>query len=104
MEHPSVFRAPAVIAHLPRVDGVQWRSVVFAYLKGYKGLLILAVGLGIIGLLAGWMTLGTAAVLPLLYTLPCAAMMAMCMRSHGGAETPSTKPKSGADSAPDITQ
>jgi hypothetical protein len=40
MEHPSVFQAPAVIAHLPRVDGVQWRSGVLAYLKDYKSLLI----------------------------------------------------------------
>jgi len=104
MEHPSVFRAPAVIAHLPRVDGVQWRSVVFAYLKGYKGLLILAAGLGITGLLTGWMWLGAAAVLPLLYTLPCVVMMAMCMRGHGRSDDAPAKSNGSAGSEPDMTQ
>jgi hypothetical protein len=36
--------------------------------------------LGIIILFAGWKWLGAAAMLPLLPILPCAAMMAMCMR------------------------
>ena len=40
-----------------------------------------------ISLLAGWTWLGTTAVLPLLYALPCAAMMVMCMKGHGSSAT-----------------
>lgn len=56
------------------------------FLRGRSGLLMLAAGLAVIGLLAGWTWLGTAAVLPLLYALPCAAMMAMCMKGHRGSD------------------
>ncbi|WP_149536691.1 hypothetical protein [Siccirubricoccus phaeus] len=57
-----------------------------AFLRGRSGLLVLAAALAATGLLAGWAWLGAAAVLPLLYTLPCAAMMAMCMKGHGGSD------------------
>ncbi|WP_431269243.1 hypothetical protein [Dankookia sp. P2] len=57
-----------------------------AFLRGRSGLLALAAALAATGLLAGWAWLGAAAVLPLLYTLPCAAMMAMCMKGHGGSD------------------
>jgi hypothetical protein len=39
--------------------------------------------------------LGTAALLPLLYILPCAAMMAMCLRGQGSSDAPNTTPDSG---------
>lgn len=67
-----------------------------AFLRGRSGLLVLAVALVVLGLLAGWTWLGTAAVLPLLYILPCAAMMAMCMKGHGGASGKSTSEPGGA--------
>lgn len=62
-----------------------WRlAAAPAFLRGRGGLLALAAVLAVTGFLAGWAWLGTAAVLPLLYALPCAAMMAMCMKGHGG--------------------
>jgi len=66
--------------------------------QGRRGLLVLAAGLAVTGLLAGWNWLGTAAILPLLYTLPCAAMMAMCMKGHGGSDgNASAKPNATAN-------
>jgi hypothetical protein len=87
-----------------RADGVRQRYGAFVYLRGRRGLLLVAAALGIIGILAGWTWLGTAAVLPLLYILPCAAMMAMCMRGHGGSANSQTKSGSGTGSGPDLTQ
>jgi hypothetical protein len=36
-----------------------------------------------ITLAAAWLWFGAEAVRPLLYVLPCAAMMAVCMKGHG---------------------
>ena len=105
MEDLGSLRVSALIASLPGGDGAaQHRCGASAYLRGRKGKLLLAAALGIIGLLAGWTWFGTAAVRPLLYVLPCAAMMVICMRGHGGSENPPTKPSSGAGSGPDIAQ
>ncbi len=49
--------------------------------------LLLAALVASIGILAGWVWFGVA-ILPLLYLLPCAAMMAMCIKGHG---TPTEK-------------
>ena len=41
---------------------------------------------GLLAVAALWLgsaMLGFAAILPLLFLLPCAVMMAMCMRGHG---------------------
>jgi hypothetical protein len=79
----------------------QHRRGIPAFLTGRKGLLLAAAALGIVALLVGWAWLGTAAVLPLLYTLPCAAMMAMCMRGNGRAGNGAAdKPKTGDGSEP----
>ena len=102
MEKSNFLQPAAVIAHPSGTGAIQQRHGIVAYLKSPKALLILAAGLGIIGLLA-W-RFGTAAVFPLLYTLPCAAMMAMCMRGHGGSDTGSAKPNSGTRSGPDMAQ
>jgi len=59
---------------------------------------VAAVAIGILALLTGWVWLGTAAVLPLLYTLPCAAMMAMCMKGQGGTGNTTGKPDGGGES------
>lgn len=56
------------------------------------GVLAVAVALGTAVLLTAWAWFGTAAVLPLLYTLPCAAMMLLCMRGHGGSGDTPTNP------------
>ncbi|TPG57431.1 hypothetical protein EAH89_10895 [Roseomonas nepalensis] len=81
----------ALTTHIPGDEYTQaprlsatWASTRRIF-QGRRGLLVLAAGLAVTGLLAGWNWLGTAAILPLLYTLPCAAMMAMCMRGHGGS-------------------
>jgi hypothetical protein len=74
----------------------QHRHGLPAFPAGRKDLVVAAVA--ILALLAGWVWLGTAAVLPLLYTLPCAAMMAMCMKGQGGAGNTSGKPNAGDES------
>jgi hypothetical protein len=60
--------------------------------------------LGIIAFFAGWRWFGTAAVLPLLYILPCVAMMAMCMRGRGGLGNAPTAPNDSTGSGPDASQ
>jgi hypothetical protein len=104
MENLSSSQSLAATADLSRSDSVQQRYGALAYLRGRWGLLLAAAALGIIGMLAGWTWLGSAAVLPLLYTLPCAAMMAVCMRGHGGSANTPTKSGSGTGSGPDLTQ
>ena len=66
--------------HPTRLRTTAWRS-----LRGRRGLYTLAVVLAVAGLALGGARWGIAAILPLLYTLPCAAMMAMCMRGYGGS-------------------
>jgi hypothetical protein len=95
MENPS-FQNLAVAFRSPRADGVPRRYGALAYLRSGKGLLLVAAALGIIAFFAGWQWFGTAAMLPLLYVLPCAAMVAMCMNGHGGAGN--TQGKLGASS------
>lgn len=55
------------------------------YLEGRRGLYTLALMLAVVALVFGGAWWGFAAILPLLYVLLCAAMMAMCMRGHGGS-------------------
>jgi hypothetical protein len=54
-------------------------------MRSRAGVLIVAILLGTAGLVTAWTWFGTTAVLPLLYILPCAVMMLLCMRGHGGA-------------------
>jgi len=42
---------------------------------------------GIVALASGWYWLGFAAIAPLLFLLPCAAMMAFCMKGTGNGES-----------------
>jgi hypothetical protein len=93
MENRSL--AQALTIPLPDDRATQHRHGVAAFLGGRKGLALAAAALGIVAFLAGWMWLGTAAVLPLLYTLPCAATMAMCMKGQGGAGNTPGKSDSG---------
>jgi hypothetical protein len=83
----------------------RYRLGIPAYLKGRGSLLIVAAVLGATGVFAGWQWFGAAAMLPLLYTLPCAAMMVMCMRGHGGTgNTPMNSNNDDTESGPDKTQ
>ena len=93
MENLGSLRVSAHIASLPGGGDVeQHRRNAPAYPSSRNGMLLFAAALGIISLLAGWMWFGAAAVLPVLYVLPCAAMMAMCMKGHGGAGNTHSKP------------
>ena len=65
-----------------------------AFQRTRRGLLIGTAALGIIAFLAGWRWLGAAAVLPLFYLLPCAAIILMCVRGHGGSTNAPTTPGS----------
>jgi hypothetical protein len=47
--------------------------------------LLAVLALSAIALAAAWLWLGAEAVRPLLYVLPCAAMMAVCMKGHGNS-------------------
>jgi hypothetical protein len=105
MENLNISRAIVLTGpHLGDRDS-RYRLGVPAYLKGRGSLLIVAAVLGATGVFAGWQWFGAAAMLPLLYTLPCAAMMMMCMRGHGGmANTPTNSNSSSTESEPDKTQ
>lgn len=60
-----------------------------------KWLLAIAALLGLAGLALGSMWLGFAAMLPLLYTLPCLLMLVMCMKHRtGGAPCTGTTEQS----------
>jgi hypothetical protein len=87
MENLNVLRT--VVLSSPHLGGrdSRYRLGIPAYLRGRGSLLIVAAVLGATGVFAGWQWFGAAAMLPVLYTLPCAAMMMMmmmCMRGHLG--------------------
>jgi hypothetical protein len=88
MDSPSLFQSPPVTARL------------FSPLRGRKALLLAAAALALIAVYAGWRWFGTVAMLPLLTILPCAAMMVMCMRGHGGSANTPTTPNNGSGSGP----
>ncbi len=64
-------------------------SSVRSFLPSGRSKLVLMLILTAAGLAAGGAWFGTAAILPLLYVLPCAVMMVMCMKGHSSS-TPST--------------
>jgi hypothetical protein len=105
MENVNVSRAAVLTGPHLGDRASRYRLGTPAYLKGRGSLLIVAAMLGATGVLAGWQWFGAAAMLPLLYTLPCAAMMMMCMRGHGGMGNISVNSNSaGTESGPDKTQ
>ena len=105
MENLNVSRAVVLTGpHLGDRDP-RYRLGIPTYLKGRRSMLIVAAVLGATGVFAGWQWFGAAAMLPLLYTLPCAAIMMMCMRGHGGTgNTPMNSNSSGTEPGPDKTQ
>jgi hypothetical protein len=99
MENSNFSQGDALTIPLPSDGAPQHRHGIPAYLNRRKGLVLVAAALGII--LAGWTWFGASAVLPLLYSLPCTAMMAMCMRDHGRSGSAPTKPNDSAGSGPE---
>lgn len=78
-----------------RMPPARPRAVAGGRLSGRRGLYALAFVLVAAGLALGGAWWGFAAVLPLLYVLPCAAMLAMCMKGHGGSgQSTDAKPDS----------
>ena len=53
------------------------------WLGSRQGLIVAGVVLAIPAIVLGWKWLGAAAMLQLLFVLPCAAMMLTCMRGMG---------------------
>jgi hypothetical protein len=105
MENSNVSRAVALIGPQLHNRDLRYRLGIPAYLRGRTGLLLAVLALGATGVFAGWQLFGAATMLPLLYTLPCAAMMMMCMRGHGGpGNTPTNSNSSSTESGPDKTQ
>jgi hypothetical protein len=49
--------------------------------------LVAMLSVAAIALTTAWLWFGAEAVRPLLYVLPCAAMMAVCMRGHGASSS-----------------
>ena len=67
-------------------------SDVRSFLPSGRSRLALILILAAAGLAAGGAWFGIAAILPLLYVLPCVAMMAMCMKGHGSSNASTAKP------------
>ena len=60
---------------------------------------VMMIVLAVTALATAWWWFGTAAVLPFLFVLPCAAMMVMCMRGHGSkSDVATTQSDSGSSS------
>ena len=83
---PAGSANPQHLRDMPRPRPLAIWEGVHAVLRGRRRLLLGALVAGL-GIFAGWLWLGAAAVLPLLYSLPCAAMMLMCMKGHGTSTT-----------------
>src|SRR5260221_7855280 len=103
MESPTSSQDLATTGHPSPAEGIWQRYGALAYLSGRRGLLLVTAALAIVGILAGWTWLGTAAVLPLLCIMPCAAMMAMCIRGHGVSANSPTQMRHGAAPRKELT-
>jgi hypothetical protein len=79
----------ASLAPSPTIRPARWSGILTA-LRAGRPRLVLALALA--ATFAAWAWFGTAAILPLLYVLPCAAMMAMCMAGHGTKQHPTAAP------------
>jgi len=104
MENLNVSRTVALIGPQLGNPDLRYRLGIPTYLRGRTGLLLAVVALGATGVFAGWQWFGAAAMLPLLYTLPCAVMMVMCMRGNSGTgNAPTDSNSSSTESGPDKT-
>src|SRR6267154_1473942 len=102
MENLNVSPAVSLIGPQLGDRDSRYRLGIPAYLRGREGVMLAMILVGAIGFFAGWQWFGSAAVLPLLYTLPCAVMMAMCMRGHGGTGNATTTSNGSVELGPDI--
>jgi hypothetical protein len=57
-----------------------------SWLSSRRGMFVITAIAGIAALASGWYWLGFAAIAPLLFLLPCAVMMAFCMKGMGNSE------------------
>ena len=76
--------SPAVGASSSAVRSAAWGQLIL-WLHSRTRLLV-ALAVSAIALAAAWWWFGAEAVRPLLYLLPCAAMMAVCMKGHGTSD------------------
>ena len=89
MQNPSVMQARDLMSRamqpssLPAVRSAAWGRL-SSWLRRHARLLM-AMTVAAIALAAAWLWFGAEAVRPLLYVLPCAAMMAVCMKGHGNS-------------------
>jgi hypothetical protein len=74
---PPAIKAPSP----PAVPSTAWGQLSL-WLRS-RTRLLMALTVSAVPLAAAWLWFGTEAVRPLLYVLPCAAMMAVCMKGHG---------------------
>lgn len=58
-------------------------QALWAWLGSRQGLIVTALVLAIPAIVLGWHWLGAAAMIQLLFILPCAGMMLMCMKGMG---------------------
>ena len=79
----AIAHSPAVHHAIPQRPASSWTAA-GRHLHGRRGMCAVFF-VAAVGLVFGGAWWGFAAVLPFLCFLPCAAMMAMCMRGHGGA-------------------
>jgi hypothetical protein len=71
----------------PRTASPAAGAGALSWLKSGRGLLVLAAAAGIAALASGGYWFGFAAIAPLLFLLPCAVMMAHCMKGMGNGES-----------------
>ena len=80
----AINHSPGVHHAAPENTTSSWAAAAGRHLRERRSMyaILLVAGLGLALGGAWW---GFAAILPFVYVLPCAAMMAMCMRGHGAS-------------------
>ena len=81
MSSTSTSLVPLTAARPAAAKAPTWLS------RGRRMLVLATAVAGIVALASGWYWLGFAAIVPLLFLLPCAAMMAFCMKGKGDGES-----------------
>ena len=85
MSSTSASPVPLTAARPAAAKAPTWLS------RGRRMLVLATAVAGIVALASGWYWLGFAAIAPLLFLLPCAAMMAFCMKGTDNGESQCSK-------------